>query len=304
MEHNVQIGVVTHKEFPYSLPVGYDRIQVGCALRADKWDGYIHDDDGDNISEKNGSYCELTALYWLWKNSDAEIKGLCHYRRFFSDYINDSPNMTYFTKGDKIAHECIQLSTAKTILKEKDMIVVRPQLPYCRTVKEDLLLYCYEKDIAIMTDVICEFYPEYKDAYNYIMDSHNVSYYNMMITNKSVFDGYCEWLFSVLAYCEERCNLETYDVQHKRLFGYLAEVLLNVYIEKHRLECVHARTVFVSEYHPQQSLKQLRSSCYTECITRMLYKIGFGKLVEILYGKYRSETYKRYMQYLKWCENK
>ena len=184
------------------------------------------------------------------------------------------------------------------------MIVSRPQNPYCRTVKEDLLHYCYEKDIDIMTNVIYEFYHEYKNAYDKVMDSRNISYCNMLIAKKDVFDAYCQWLFSVLAHCEERCEISNYDIQHKRLFGYLAEVLLNVYIEKHELAYMHARNVFVAEYHSLASPKQERSSYCTECLTHKLYKIGFGKLVEILYRKYRSETHKRYMQYLKWCDNK
>lgn len=30
----------------------------------------IGDDTGDNISDKNREYCELTGIYWTWKNYD------------------------------------------------------------------------------------------------------------------------------------------------------------------------------------------------------------------------------------------
>ena len=33
---------------------------------------------GDHISSKNPNYCELTGLYWAWKNLDCEYIGLCH----------------------------------------------------------------------------------------------------------------------------------------------------------------------------------------------------------------------------------
>ena len=59
-------------------------IQVGAALNGQAIDGMIRDDTGDNISEKSRSFCELTALYWAWKNLDSDAIGLVHYRRYFA----------------------------------------------------------------------------------------------------------------------------------------------------------------------------------------------------------------------------
>ena len=79
---NVKIVVTTHK--PYRMPSEdlYLPVHVGAANKPDL--GYTRDDSGDNISEKNKNYCELTGLYWAWKNLDAECIGLAHYRRHFS----------------------------------------------------------------------------------------------------------------------------------------------------------------------------------------------------------------------------
>lgn len=47
--------------------------------------GYIGDNTGDNISLRNPNYCELTGLYWAWKNLKCDYIGLCHYRRYFTN---------------------------------------------------------------------------------------------------------------------------------------------------------------------------------------------------------------------------
>ena len=66
------------------LPVMAGSALVNTVIPAD----YIRDDSGDNISYKNREYCELTALYWAWKNLDADVMGICHYRRFFASPVN------------------------------------------------------------------------------------------------------------------------------------------------------------------------------------------------------------------------
>ena len=53
------------------------------------------DNTGDNISEKNGSYNELTTIYWAWKNYDADYYGLCHYRRYLSFMDSFMPGNDY-----------------------------------------------------------------------------------------------------------------------------------------------------------------------------------------------------------------
>lgn len=62
----------------------YLPVHVGRALYPDREFGYQSDAEGDNISIKNPYYCELTALYWAWKNLKADYVGLAHYRRHFS----------------------------------------------------------------------------------------------------------------------------------------------------------------------------------------------------------------------------
>ena len=48
----------------------YLPVQMGHAIHPGI--GYIGDDTGENISERNGNFCELTGLYWAAKNLDSD----------------------------------------------------------------------------------------------------------------------------------------------------------------------------------------------------------------------------------------
>lgn len=61
----------------------YCPLQVGKSI--ENFPGFLRDNTGNNIAIKNENYCELTAQYWAAKNRNADVKGLVHYRRFFSN---------------------------------------------------------------------------------------------------------------------------------------------------------------------------------------------------------------------------
>lgn len=64
--------------------------------------GFLFDDVGDNISDKNLWLGDLTGLYWVWKNTDDDFVGTNHYRRrWCDDTINDlnlNSNTIYVSK--------------------------------------------------------------------------------------------------------------------------------------------------------------------------------------------------------------
>ena len=79
---SVKIFAMTHKKFVPPPDGMYVPLQVGRACHQPL--GYAGDDTGDHISELNAYFSELTGVYWLWKNyRDADILGVCHYRRYF-----------------------------------------------------------------------------------------------------------------------------------------------------------------------------------------------------------------------------
>ena len=81
--HEITVAVATHKKYRMPSDGVYLPLQVGKSAHPESCLGFETDDSGDNISELNPYFSELTGLYWMWKNSDADIIGLCHYRRYF-----------------------------------------------------------------------------------------------------------------------------------------------------------------------------------------------------------------------------
>ena len=87
---DIKIIVAAHKRYWMPEDEMYLPLHVGAEGKTDESGkpldlGYVKDNTGDNISAKNANYCELTGLYWAWKNLDADYIGLAHYRRHFSN---------------------------------------------------------------------------------------------------------------------------------------------------------------------------------------------------------------------------
>ena len=80
MKQKIEIFICTHKNYKFYSTKIFKPLLCGAFKNKDI--GIEKDNIGNNISVKNDNYSELTGLYWIWKNSDADIKGLFHYRRY------------------------------------------------------------------------------------------------------------------------------------------------------------------------------------------------------------------------------
>lgn len=225
MNNKITVVVATHKKFKPLKSNIYVPIQVGASL-TDLNFGYLTDNTDENISFKNKNYCELTALYWMWKNNNDYIKGICHYRRYLS-LKNVNINPKFF----------INESIIRKDLESYDIIIPKKRFLKKITCKENYLLgQGMEKDLLNLEKVIENIYPEYKESYKEIMEGNKCSYCNVMIASKKVFDNYCKWLFDILFELEKITDLSGYTQAQARIYGYLSEILLNVWIKKNNLK--------------------------------------------------------------------
>lgn len=198
-------------------------IQVGAAL-TDRRICAVCDNTGDHISHKNRQYCELTALYWIWKNDKSDYVGLGHYRR-------------HFDLGEK--------ELEKLAYSDIDVVLTIPifDVPSVGAVyRRDHV----EKDWLVMMEGIRELCPEYLEAAKELEAGNFYYGYNMFIMKREILDRYCTWLFPILFYCEERCGGER-DGYQGRYMGFLAEHLMSVFFLYHEKEyrIVHARKHFI-----------------------------------------------------------
>lgn len=221
------IYVVTHKNISFRLTDGYVRLGVG---NHPEIVSEYQDHNGDNISHKNPSFCELTGLYWIWKNHNSDpCVGLVHYRRLFAYHIRER-----IDKLIPLNLRVMKYKRAKKLLKKYDIILPKP---FCFpiTVKEQYANCHHGKDMDTVRAIIHEKYPEYIPAFDTVMSSNTLHGFNMFITSQKIMDGYCTWLFDILFEAERRIDISGYDEYQKRIFGFLSERLLNVYCAHHQL---------------------------------------------------------------------
>ena len=216
----IRIIVAAHK--PYRMPEDpvYLPLQVGAEGKASI--GFAGDDTGDNISGKNRNYCELTGLYWAWKNLDADYVGLVHYRRHFSD------GRWWKKKTGRI----MTGPEAASYLSHADILLPKPRHYRIETNYSQYAHAHHAEDLDRTREIIQEMYPEYIPAFDAVMKRTYGHRFNMFVMKRGLLDGYCEWLFSILAELENRLDISGYSANDARVFGFVGERLLDVWIER------------------------------------------------------------------------
>lgn len=247
------IYVITHKVFDDSNLEGdhYRILHVGTNDNCK--DSYLRDDTGDNISEKNPNYCELTGLYWIWKNAqeaDDEIDGLVHYRRHFTTDL-EAFLYDYFGKKPSI----LPYSVIEKDLKKYDIILPRKRKTF-RKVSETYAYFHNDEDLAILERAIDKAALKYIADYRKVMDGHEYYFANMMICRHELLKQYAEWLFDVLFEVEKYIDLDKYeDDYQRRVFGFMSERLLQVWVAHKKLK-VKEYSVFNTEERGETVLRK------------------------------------------------
>lgn len=234
---NVKILVASHKDAPMPKNKNlYIPILVGANKNFNGQKGFQLDNEGTNISAKNPNYNELTAIYWAWKNlKNTDAIGLVHYRRLFS-------------KGHKrLLDNVLTSSQTEELLSNAPVILPKKRNYYIETIKSHYLHSHYQEPLDVTREVISEKFASYEKAFDDVMNSRSAHMFNMFIMKTDYFNRYCEWLFAVLSEVEKRVDISNYSSQEARVFGYLSELLMDVWIKTNDIDYVECNWIQIGD---------------------------------------------------------
>lgn len=220
---DVKVVVATHKKYWMPSDKLYVPVRVGAEGKEENF-GFIPDNTGENISSKNANYCELTGLYWAWKNLSCEYLGLAHYRRHFT-----------LMKGTGDRRDALTLDQVRGLLTEADVLLPTKRNYWIETNYQQYVHAHHAEDLDETRRIIEEKYPKYIEAYDNSMKKTTGHRFNMFIMKKELADQYCEWLFSILFELEKRLDISDYSQNDQRVFGFVSERLLDVWLETNKI---------------------------------------------------------------------
>lgn len=206
-----------HKACPTPADELYLPVHVGSV--GNDSIGFQRDDEGDNISNLNPKYCELTGLYWAWKNLDYDYLGLSHYRRYFSLH----------KKNDDL-NSVLTLSEAMRLLNKYKVIVPKKRRYYIESLYSHYAHTFDGHHLDVTRKVLEQKYPEYLSAFDIVMKQTSGYMFNMFIMPRDLCDIYFSWLFDVLAELNNRIDAQAMTDFEKRYIGRISERLFNVWL--------------------------------------------------------------------------
>lgn len=217
---DIKILVAAHKRFP--MPADKDLylpVLVGATKNYKNGIEYQRDDEGDNISYKNPNYNELTAIYWAWKNLDCDAVGLVHYRRLFSK------------GGKRELNNTLNKEQVKRLLDRALIILPKKRNYYIESNYSHYVHAHHKEPLDATRKIIEESYPSYLTNFDKVMKKRSAHMFNMFVMQKKEFNQYAEWLFDILSKLENKIDITEYSVQEARVYGYISELLMDVWIE-------------------------------------------------------------------------
>jgi hypothetical protein len=233
--------------------------------------GMQPDNTGDNISAENRYWSEITGLYWAWKNFEkTKYVGLCSYRRFFNLKESSEPLSIVDAASARSELEKIDYMSVVKIFEENDIILpVAYKYPW--SIRRVCSKNYNDQDFSILERYIMQHESEYYEDYKYFMyNSNKMIGHNMFIMRWDDFQDYCAWVFGILIPLSKEIDPTNYPINQVRVFGYMHELLLSVYIRKRKMKSYSSQILWVENV---ETYSRFNSILY-RTVSDMIYKFS------------------------------
>ena len=226
----ITIIIATHKSYQMPDDRMYLPLHVGAEGKKDAEGndldlGYVKDNTGENISILNPSFCELTGLYWAWKNLDADYIGLAHYRRHFC-----------CKKTKELFKSVLTYDQIKPYLGKIKVFSPNKRKYYIESLYDHYKHTHYIEQLDETREIIAKLYPDYIGSFDQVVKRTYGYMFNMMIMQKDQLDAYCRWLFDILFELKDRMEsnekMQDLSVFQSRFYGRISEIIFNVWLER------------------------------------------------------------------------
>lgn len=241
---DVKIVIAAHKKYWMPNDPMYVPVHVGAEGKPPI--GFVGDNTGDNISGKNSMYRELTGMFWGGVNLKYDYFGLAHYRRHFC----------YKRKGSA-KENVLTAAEAEKLLESADIIVPKRRKYYIETLRSHFnnMRLSKDEDLEILKNAVIKISPDYAAACDVVFNRTWGHMFNMFIMKEDIFQDYYKWFFAVLAEVENNIDMSS-DVHPNRssIIGYVAEFLLDIYLEANHLPYREISTVFLEKQNEMKKI--------------------------------------------------
>lgn len=250
----IAVFIATHKSF--QRPEGHVFVPLQLGNQPENL-GYLRENQLDNIADKNPYFCELTALYFLWKNVHTPVIGLVHYRRYFAKKrnivqrrINQLAYLLGLVPKQQTSHHTILTSDEIQQLWQNSQadLIVPAGVDLDTSLYDNYNQNHHIQDWHIVKQIVEEKAPQYSLTIAKVEQNCILYPYNMFIGKKEIINDYCEWLFDILFEAEKKIDCSQYDSYNQRVFGFLAERLFTAWI-------VHNQNKYKIKHVPVQRVQ-------------------------------------------------
>ncbi|MBP3848054.1 DUF4422 domain-containing protein [bacterium] len=249
-------------------------IQTGRAIADEIFDDMIGDDTGDNISERNPRFNELTAQYWVWKHyeeiGNPDYVGFMHYRRhfIFDGSFNTGNKKPWLPGAPVYITEGFDENCKKNISDENISKMVAQGYECYVMKKYDINLFenndLYMKEHYICTipgakrivwdkfyNIVKTLYPQYQEILDKFSYGHTIHCCNMFIMSKDLFYRYNEFCFNILCELEKQVDYRFFDSTQMRFIGYIGEYVLTLFVmilEQENRKIKYLDAIYIENY--------------------------------------------------------